>query len=346
MTSNSSDLAIPEMSQAEGEFLAALEAETGLKFPRLAMARTATPAALRSRVLRFVVERIADEKNARIRCELFPLFAWQQGSAYLNKILDWHSAEREEFSIQDLEHAILSAARGQSTAVAIDHLVRFAPKLRLNGLLFLLAAAEKSDSLLLRLREGFAGRRFDLEVLSVFANQYERQYNHLAGVSEPNSCYLTGRQCMSIFQHQIPRGEYGFRRAEFVPFYAKIERLISSSDPGYLSMIQEAAVTVDMPQPGEDVIRRVVNAIEPGAAAPLGIRTLANQETIAVIALAEGAAPAPSRETGHRPRSMPATSNQAFKVAIVRAPPPDPQNLLPKNLLPSNHPLRWARPEV
>ena len=80
--------------------------------------------------------------------------------------------------------------------------------------------------------------------------------------------FLTGRQCDKIVHIQLPWPDMGFRRPEFVPYYARKEWSAAVTDTELDRLIAAAGFS---PVP-QDQIARILRDLAFGEAAPLAIR--------------------------------------------------------------------------
>ncbi|MCC6538183.1 MAG: hypothetical protein IT162_11560 [Bryobacterales bacterium] len=288
-----------------------------MKLRNLQLAERDTPVNLRPAVLEFAARQLDQPLRDSSRSVLFMVFNWPEAFPYLDSMLRWHAAEDDDTSLQFIQGAILTTAGKRAASVVFEHFIQHTMKLDSRAVLFLLAVAKSKPALLQRVRVAFEQRRYDLEMLCNLTVEHPREYNILTS----GSPFLTGRQCEKILQIQRPGVEVVFRRPEFVPYYARIEWSIASTE----AELDQRIAAAGLPSLPQEQITRALCELAFGEAAPLAIHTLDSGEALALIALADA--------TGDR-------------VALVRAPPPDPSNLFPKRLLPPDHPLRYVKPEV
>lgn len=341
---------IDENLKAQARFLAELTRATGIECPNAAILRTYRGPQTGT-LLAFAAAALAREANTALRLNLYSLFSRPEGQQYLDDILRWHEDEIEDFELQVLEQTMIGFAVGSSRPTIVNHLSLNPRKLRLAGFKFIANSAKSNSTLLHALRQAFDDREFDLEVLSEAANQLESSYNFVSGAAEDKGRRLTGRQCTDTWRFQLPDNEYGFRRASFVPYFASCLSEIALSSNIYYRDIEAFCKVISLDTPPRLVIDEALEVTRSNSARPLSILVEPDNSSKAIVMLASGSGPAGTNNNArHRSRTALTHGNpfrgRTVRVGLFHTPAPDERNLLPKALLPSDHPLRKIRPEA
>jgi hypothetical protein len=343
----SNKTSVEENLKAESRLIVALREELGVDVSRIHLLR-AVDGAARPRVQAFIRDWLSGECNPVVRRILYSLFESPGSSAYFEDVKKWHRDEADMEAVEVVERVLISHSDRKTKQQVCDQLVSMPRKLRSSGIRYLIRQAQSDSHLLQRVQHAFDECQCDLEVVSVLAAQYEDDYNVISGGSGPGK-RLTGRQCASLVQWQVPGNEYWFRRPLFVPFYGKviIDTIVAKSE---LTMAAER-MCVDNELSSEAFcdLNTSPLALRENESLLLGVAVLGGGKWVrglvcTALPLMEGSDSSKAMRPGrHRPRT--AKPSEKYWLGLVDAPVPPEWNLFPKRLLPPDDPIRWMRPE-
>jgi hypothetical protein len=338
---------VEENLEAERRLIVALREELGIDVSRLHFVLVAGEED-RLRVQAFIREWLSGERNPVVRRMLYSLFEAPGSSSYFDDAKKWHREESDVEAVEVIERVLISYSDKNTKQNICDQLLSMPRKLRNSGIRYLIRQAKTNSELLKRLQHEFDECQYDLEVVSVLAAQCEKDYHAISG----GSCVgtrLTGRQCSSLVQWQLPGNEYWFRRAVFVPYYGVVVKgtIVTKAE---LEVTAER-VCVDN-QLSSEAFRDLNTsplALRENESMLLGIAVQGEGKPVrglvcTALPSAEDSDPTRATRAGrHRPRT--GKCSEKYWLGVVDAPVPPEWNLFPKRLLPPDDPIRWMRPE-